>query len=205
MSAGRKIVVLIFFGCSFLTTSKGQEPAENVFPVKDGQIYYEKIITVDSASKAEIFKRTKIWAVDAFRSQKNALQAEDKEEGFVIYQTNFNAPFTYPATAAMPTAITTFWTFFCTIKFLIKDNKCKITIYDFDSEGEIGYTGKQKNLILNFRTTTEPKLKKEWMSKANREIFFKNARLAFQAANLNANGIIESYEKMIKNRETSDF
>lgn len=199
-------VISLFVLSSFFSYSiYGQEPADNVFPIKDGQIYYEKVITVDSTSKAEIFKRTKIWAVDAFRSQKNALQTEDKEEGFIIYKTNFTAPFTFPAIAAMPNPQTYSWTFYCTMRFLIKENKCKIIIYDFDFEGETVYKASQKNSILNFRVITEPELKKGLMSKANREKFFINANITFKKANSRVNEIIDSFEKMIKSKENSDF
>lgn len=176
-----------------------------MFPIKDGQIFYEKIIVKENTSKAEIFKRTKIWAVDAFRSQKNALETEDKEEGFIIYKTNFTKPFTFPATAAMPTPQTYSWRFFCSIRFLIKENKCKIIIYDFDFEGETVYKPRQKNSILNFRAITEPELKKNMMSKGNREKFLNNANITFNTANSAVNEIIDSFEKMIKSREATDF
>lgn len=200
-----RIIGLFTLSCLFSCSTYAQEPADNVFPLKDGQIFYEKIIVVDSASKAEIFKRTKIWAVDAFRSQKNALQTEDKEEGFIIYKTNFSVPFTFPAIAAMPNPQTYSWTFFCTMKFLIKDNKCKIIIYDFNFEGESVYSQKRQNLILNYRSSTEPELKKGLMSKGNREKFYINTKTTFQAANSTTNNIIDSFEKMIKSKENSDF
>lgn len=199
----KKLTLLILLTWSL--TCIGQEPAEGVFPMKEGVIYYEKVINVDSASKGEIFKRTKLWAVDAFRSQKVALQTEDKEEGFIVYKTNFKVPFTMPPTAAFPNPVTSDWRFYCTMKFMIKDNKCKVTIYDFDFEDETAYTTKDNNSILNYRERTDPILKKGLMSKANREKFFKNTKVSFQAANMEIIAILDSFEKMIRGKENSDF
>jgi hypothetical protein len=200
-----RVINLFILLAVFPFTIYSQEPADNVFPIKDGNIFYEKIVVIDSASKAEIFKRTKIWAVDAFKSQKNALETEDKDEGFIIYKTNFTTPFTFPGIAAMPTPQTYSWRFFCSMRFLIKENKCKIIIYDFDFEGETVYKPKQKNSILNFRSITEPELKKNMMSKGNRVKFFNNANITFKRANSTVNEIIDSFEKMIKSRESLDF
>ena len=43
------------------------------------------------------------------------------------------------------------------------------------------------------------------MSKANREKFFINANITFKKANSRVNEIIDSFEKMIKSKENSDF
>lgn len=182
-----------------------QEPAVGVFPVRDGEVYYEKIIGLDSVNKQEIFKRTKIWAVDAFRSQKNALQTEDKEDGFIIYKTNFTELFTMPSLAAIPNPKPDVWTFYCTIKFLIKDSKCKIIIYDFDFESPNIIYPKKENPILNYRSAMEPELRKWLMSKPNKNKFFENVRTTFLSANNTVNEIITSYEKMIVNKENSEF
>jgi hypothetical protein len=199
----KKLIIPLLL--TFSNLCNGQEPAEGIFPLKEGSIYYEKVINVDSASKGEIFKRTKLWAVDAFKSQKVALQTEDKEEGFIVYKTNFTASFTMPPTAMFPKPLPNEWRFYCSVKFMIKENKCKVTIYDFGFESETYYTAKGDNSILKYRERSDPDLKKGMMSKANREKFFQNAKVTFQAANNEVLGIIDSFEKMIKSKESSDF
>lgn len=199
----KKLIIPLLLAWSFICNA--QEPAEGVFQMKEGAIYYEKVINVDSASRGEIFKRTKLWAVDAFKSQKVALQTEDKEEGFIVYKTNFTVPFTMPPTAMFPKPLPNEWRFYCTVKFMIKENKCKVSIYDFSFENETSYSAKGDYSILKYRERVDPDLKKGLMSKANREKFFQNVKLSFQTANSEVLGIINSFEKMIKSKENSDF
>ena len=91
-----KIILMLFTLCIFCKYVQCQEPADSVFPIKGGEIYFEKLSIIDSLRKEEIFKRVKFWAINALYSQKRALETEDKEGGYIIYKIRYYVPFTYP-------------------------------------------------------------------------------------------------------------
>src|SRR5262245_61458977 len=95
---------LLFIGLISGFICYGQEPALDVFPLRDGAIHYERIITVDSASKDDLYLKAKSWAVNAFKSQKAALQAEDKELGFISFKSLLVLPFQYPPIIGVPSS-----------------------------------------------------------------------------------------------------
>lgn len=157
------IRLLLFTLFVFCKNAHCQEPAEGIFPLKDGKIYYEKVIVVDSATKDEIFKRVKFWAVDALSSQKRGLETEDKEAGYIIYKMSFSVPFTSPPMTFIK-EIKTNWNFSCTLKFEIKDFKTKVSIINLEASQSIR--------ILNFKEdfesampTSGPTLSKKYKAK----------------------------------------
>ncbi|MCX6331526.1 MAG: DUF4468 domain-containing protein [Bacteroidetes bacterium] len=105
----------------------------SIFPRnEENKVEYVKVVEVDSLSKKEISLRIKEWAINNFNSQKAALQSEDLETGYMLYQatkTNtYNIPkgWGFAFIGSKVFTITTETKF--SINFYIKDNKFKIVV-----------------------------------------------------------------------------
>ena len=53
-------------------------------PVKDGAVIYERVVEAPNKSKADLYKNAKQWFVDYFKSSKDVIQNEDKEDGKIV-------------------------------------------------------------------------------------------------------------------------
>ena len=53
-------------------------------PVKDGTVVYERVVEAPNKSKADLYKNAKQWFVDYFKSSKDVIQNEDKEDGKIV-------------------------------------------------------------------------------------------------------------------------
>lgn len=194
-----KLILTILTLCTFYKYAQCQEPADSVFPIKDGKIYYEKLIVVDSLTKDEIFKRVKFWAVNELHSQKRALETEDKEEGYIIYKTGYDVPFTNPSISSGKEFPGT-WAINCILKFEIKDFKTRVTLFDFELPGAGVFR------ILNFKEDYENDVKKyPSLNKKYREKYYNAVRKTFIEANKQANNILESINKALINTNASAF
>lgn len=192
---------ILIFICFFISQIvKGQEPAIGIFPLKDSSIYYEKVINLDSVTKDEIFKRIKFWAVDNITSQKYALQAEDKQEGYIIYRTSFLVPFNNPPIKNLKNT-TSSWGFNCILKFLVKDGKAKVSMYDYTMGNEsVGFTS-----ILNYKQQSEDLLKGYKMNKKYLDQLFAEARNTFIRMDKQSYDILNQVEKSIKTKPANEF
>lgn len=166
-----------------------QEPANGVFPIKDSVIYYEKIANIDSLSKDQIYKSIKSWGVNAFVSQKDVVQADDKESGLIAYKFFFTQLFSPPKIWGLGT--TTTIEYWCVLKVFIKDNKIKITVTDlsFKNAGSYGTTSTS---ILHYRRDYEEMLKKSLMGKNYRDKLYDSLRTSFIDANYHITNLINN-------------
>ena len=74
------IAILAFAGSMY-----AQDIISNVFPTKDGRIYYSEIIKVDSSLTAEnLYSNAKFWAARSFTSAKDATQSDDPASKTII-------------------------------------------------------------------------------------------------------------------------
>jgi len=107
-----------------------QEKLIDIFPINDGNILYTDVIQVDSTAKDELYNRAKRWVIDTFKSGKDVIQLDDKENGEIICRGFFTTPgWGNEKTAkyyVMPDVKVWF-----TIKIQIKDNKFKYDMYDY--------------------------------------------------------------------------
>jgi len=131
--------VILFLCIVFLVSNKSycqdvpDTSFRSIYPRnEENKVEYVKIIEVDSLSKKEISLRIKEWAVNNFNSQKAALQSEDLETGYMLYQATrenvYNIPkgWGFPLIGSRIYTITTETKF--SINFYIKDNKFKIVV-----------------------------------------------------------------------------
>lgn len=101
------------------------------FPFIDGKINYTTILSIDSTTKDNLFIKVKEWAVDSYKSQKSANQAEDKEMGYMAYKGFLKTVLYYKGgiLKGKPYSVDLYHT----IKFYIKDNKIKIVFTDLET------------------------------------------------------------------------
>lgn len=124
-----KFSFIIIFFLLLSTIVKSQEPAEGIFPLKDSAIYYERIITLDSTTKENIYKAVKSWGVNAFKSQKDVLQADDKEIGLIAYRYWFAETYNIEVNGTKASAE---WKYYVVMKIFIKDEKAKIVVQNVE-------------------------------------------------------------------------
>lgn len=112
----------------------------SIFPRnEENLVQYEKIIELDSLSKKDISLRIKEWAINNFNSQKAALQSEDLEAGYILYQATTTNTYTIPKGWGFPLigskilSITNETKF--SINFYIKENKFKIVVNNIINRG----------------------------------------------------------------------
>lgn len=53
-------------------------------PMKEGKIVFENVIEIPNKSKMDLYNNAKQWFVDYFRSSKDVIQNEDKDQGRII-------------------------------------------------------------------------------------------------------------------------
>ncbi|MCK5134840.1 MAG: DUF4468 domain-containing protein [Bacteroidales bacterium] len=76
------VIVLLFVMHS---NSIGQNWIEDNFPTKDGRIFYQEVVHVDSTfSTSDLYINAKTWMVDAFKSSKAVIETDLKEDGVII-------------------------------------------------------------------------------------------------------------------------
>ena len=76
------IIVNLLFVYNVVFAQTPDTTLARIFPLKDGNIYFEKIVTIDSTSKQELFQRAKMW----MQKNKSNVHSEfitNKEEGIV--------------------------------------------------------------------------------------------------------------------------
>jgi hypothetical protein len=116
------------------------------FPSIDNKVNYTSIFDVEGSSKEKLFSKIKDWAVDAYKSEKTTLQAEDKEAGYIAYKGYIpvNSYYTGGLLKGKPYIINVYHT----LKFYIKDEKVKIVFTDLEVQSlDIGRMMAVKNNI----------------------------------------------------------
>ncbi|MCC8426944.1 DUF4468 domain-containing protein [Mucilaginibacter sp. UR6-11] len=53
-------------------------------PIKDGHVVYEGIVEMPGKPKMDLYNNAKQWFVDCFKSAKDVIQNEDKDQGRII-------------------------------------------------------------------------------------------------------------------------
>lgn len=105
---------------------------KSIFPRGEKGIEYVKIYDVDSVSKNELILRIKEWAINSFNSQKSALQSENLESGYLLYQATSTKTYNLPkgwgfSLIGSKIYTITYETKF-SINFYVKENKFKVVI-----------------------------------------------------------------------------
>lgn len=112
-----------------------------VMPVDNStnKISYTEVVTVDSASPADLYSRAREWFAKTYKSSKNVLQMDDKDAGKLVG--NALLQVYYKALGAQHDGGNINYT----ISIYLKDGRYKYEITDMYHTGPITSAGKQKD------------------------------------------------------------
>jgi hypothetical protein len=116
----RLIIIVILYTIPIYLNGQTRLP----LPIVDNKIIFTEVVIVDSIQKDQLYSRTKLWFADNFKSTKDVIQLDDKENGIVLGKGNI-----LKRESGIQPVIKT-WKF--SVKVQIKDNKYKVDIYDID-------------------------------------------------------------------------
>ncbi|WP_410221921.1 DUF4468 domain-containing protein [Pedobacter sp.] len=92
-------------------------------PVKDGDIYIERIEDINGVTKDQIFERAKKWFVRSFNDSKEVVKNENKQEGTIM------------GVAILPISTKDFVSISYNVKFVVeftaRDGKYRVRFQDF--------------------------------------------------------------------------
>lgn len=97
----------------------------NGIPYKDGQLFYEKIVDVDSMPKNHLFRAAKFAIAKVFLSANSVMQNADEDGGVVIAKGSYSfsyfvGPVKVPARASF------------TLELRVKDNRYRMQMMGFE-------------------------------------------------------------------------
>lgn len=97
-----------------------------VMPAVNESIFYSGVVNVDSASKVDLYNRGKRFFVDSYKSAKDVIQLDDKENGEIDGKGFFKTSWEFSGFAG-PTNVSIYET----VKLFVKDGKYKYEISNF--------------------------------------------------------------------------
>jgi|GEM_PF-925764 len=112
-------------------------------PIVDGKIVYEGIVDIPGTTKNDLYQNAQQWFVDFFKSSKDVIQNQDKDNGLVVGKgmLDFNARVGLGMSMVQHNKLT--------VKIICKDNKYKYSVYDmilYPPEGNEKYSTPFDNL-----------------------------------------------------------
>lgn len=124
----KKILLLILLLPVF---SNAQNLIEEIFPMQNGKIIYQAVISVDTTMTAnDIYSNAREWIINIFKSSKDVIQLDDKEDNIIIgkgyIDKGHNPLVSNPKN----------W---FTIKIEAKDGRYRYSIYDFIYEFDVHF------------------------------------------------------------------
>lgn len=136
------VIVFPFSKSSFCQTVPDLK-FDTIFPRTENGIEYVKIIEADSLKKGEIILRLKQWAINNFQYQKAALQSEDLEAGYFLYQgtmlNTYNMPKGWGYGLLSSQIYTTTYETKFTISIYVKDYKFKVVVSSITNKAISAY------------------------------------------------------------------
>ena len=82
--------ILIFLILTTMTFPViAQETILDLLPAQNGSVTYTGVVQVDSVNKNTLYTRAKKWFVDTYKSAKDVIQLDDKENGEIIGKGSF--------------------------------------------------------------------------------------------------------------------
>ncbi len=119
-----KTLTAIFLFLSISSFGQDQK-LMGILPMKDGKVNYTDIVMIDSMDKSKLYNKAKKWFIDQYKSAKDVIQLDDKENGEVIGKGFFETEW---QTSIMSVQNVSVWH---TVKVYMKDNKFKYEITNF--------------------------------------------------------------------------
>lgn len=142
-------------------------------PKVDGKYEYTEVIQLDTIYKKDIlYKNSKLFFADAFKSAKDVLQYDDREEGKVIGKGNLSIE---GAQSLFLSYFTEKWTVNFSLEIFSKEGKYRYRIYDFNiSSRSVTSGGNSRDNISTFDLNIDQAYKeteKGITKKMNRKMF----------------------------------
>lgn len=159
------------------------------FPVKDNEIFYQKIISDSTMSSSEIYTNVKIFITENYKSANDVIQMDDKNAGIIIVKGLFDLSELGAKVLIYHTA-----------KFFIKDGKLKIEFSNFHSNLSpmVGYTGPITDCNLkDLHLYTVQGLSKGWRKSFIIDIYNKTKTIT--------NSLLVSSENILKTKVSNDW
>lgn len=107
------LIALILLGTNITAFAQPSIP----FPTVDGKVNFSEVVSVDGASKGDLYLGAKTWIAGNFRSSNDVVQLDDEENGVIIGKGRI-----------VDDGKT--WDF--TFKFQVKDQRYKVEFYDIE-------------------------------------------------------------------------
>lgn len=136
----KKLLFTLFLFFPFFLFAQ-DNPFTDVFPMIDGKVNYTEVIQEQDVPAGELYKRAKIWMVDAFKSSKDVIQNDDKDNGIIIGK-GFFSGLGHNVSVLNPK----YW---FTIRIDCRDGRYKYSITDFKYEFDIRAFGSPTSQHFN--------------------------------------------------------
>jgi hypothetical protein len=151
---------LLFILLLFPFEAYSQFFTDSISVNENGIVTYEEVVE-QSGTKDQLYTKAKLWIADNFKSAKNVIQTDDKEEGLIVIKALFNYSYQhyFTSTKKKRKEVETQTLDYpenrnanFTMKIFLKDNKYKFLITDIELEETVGrlvfsnYTWSQKHL-----------------------------------------------------------
>ncbi len=148
------LLILTTFSCVVIAqTPKWPDSLNITLPSKKGNIFYEHIINIDSASKDQLFNAARSWFSSTFLSAKSVLDLDDRSAGKLIGKGNLSY------TGLQKTFGERRASFI--IDITVKDGKYRVIVYDIKDLSENGYGDLN---LYNFENL-HPELRQKYKAK----------------------------------------
>jgi len=78
------MIIFVFLATASLVAKAQIDTTRIDIPMKDGKIFYEGIVETPNLTKVDLYNNAKQWFVDYFKSSKDVIQNEDKDQGRIV-------------------------------------------------------------------------------------------------------------------------
>jgi hypothetical protein len=178
-----------------------------IFPVREGKVTYESVIEVPNTPAEELYTRAKLWALSAFKSQKAALQSEDKTLGLQYYQGYLSQVHENPQYFGARTSVV--WDYWNDVRVYVKENRAKIIVQN----NRLNIRGTTLTTVLSsdynlvtFKEDADNFYKKANFNNAYRTRYWEGAHADFKVIDKEYRALLASFEKtMTSSKKESDF
>lgn len=180
-------IFLSLIGTFAFAQKKEKDTAKVHLPLKDGMVYYEKILEGMSGAKQEdLYTASLKWMAETFNDSKEVIQVKDKESGTItgsgVFKYFVQGFIGESGTISFMVDITT------------RDTKSRFRLYQFTNNYSPSYTS----------SVTKVPIEKAYLTYLTEKRFPRENKKRYQAIAASIDEIIASYEKYIKSSSVKD-
>lgn len=167
-----------------IAQKKTKDTAKVHLPMKDGLIFYERVVDNLSSTKITLYNTSLKWMAETFNDAKEVIQIQDKDSGTITGSGNFRY--------FVPGFISEEGVVSFIIDINLKDNKSRIRLYQF---ANLNYSGGVSSRIPIDETYKSYLLEMR---------FPKENKKRYEILASKIEGILISYVNYIKNKSGKD-